>query len=93
MTGMRDHVSTEHQLARCEQAMFAQNHRQIDGKIKEMPPRRSQATDVAGLPAGASVGARAARRERANKNNAVFGTIGGFPGSMATTMRVSRRMP
>lgn len=73
--------------------MFAQNHRQIDGKIKEMPPRRSQATDVAGLPAGASVGARAARRERANKNNAVFGTIGGFPGSMATTMRVSRRMP
>lgn len=53
----------------------ALGHRQIDGKIKEMPPRGSQATGVACFPAGASVGARAARRQNTSKNNVISSTI------------------
>lgn len=45
------------------------------GKIKEAPPFARQAIAMACLLAGASVGARAARRQNANGINAHFGTI------------------
>lgn len=73
----------------------ALRHRQIDGKIKEMPPRVGQATDVACLPAGASVGARAARRQRANNYKAVSGTMCAIDvlGTVAETRREDRYEP
>lgn len=48
--------------------------RPIYGKIKEMPPLRRQSIAMACLPAGASVGARAARKRNTSKINARFGT-------------------
>ena len=44
------------------------------GKIKFTPPHRRQAIDMACLPTGASVGARAARNRKRNDTNIVFGT-------------------
>jgi len=44
------------------------------GKIKFTPPHRRQAIGMACLPAGASVGARAARNRTRNDTNMVFGT-------------------
>jgi hypothetical protein len=44
------------------------------GKIKIVPPRRRQAIGTAGLLAGASVGARAARRRKTNKFSTVSST-------------------
>jgi len=49
--------------------------RQIDGKIKEASPHRSQVPVVTCLPAGASVGARAARRRKHSDINVCFGTV------------------
>jgi hypothetical protein len=44
------------------------------GKIKEMPPCGRQAIATACLPAGASVGARAAQKQKRNDTNMDFGT-------------------
>jgi hypothetical protein len=44
------------------------------GKIKDMPPCGRQAIAMACLPAGASVGARAAREQKCNDTNMDFGT-------------------
>jgi hypothetical protein len=44
------------------------------GKIKFTPPHRRQAIGTACLPAGASVGARAARGQKPNDSNIDFGT-------------------
>lgn len=44
------------------------------GKIKEVPPFARQAIGMACLPAGASVGARAARSQKNNDSNMDFGT-------------------
>ena len=51
-----------------------QDSRPTYGKIKFMPPHRRQAIGMACLPAGASVGARAARSRKRNDTNIVFGT-------------------
>jgi len=51
-----------------------QDSRPTYGKIKIVPPRGRQAIDTAGLFAGASVGARAARRRKTNKFSTVSGT-------------------
>ena len=49
------------------------------GKIKIVPPRGRQATGTAGLLAGASVGARAARNQKRNDSNMDFGTRAPLP--------------
>jgi hypothetical protein len=51
-----------------------QNRRPAYGKIKVAPPHRRQAIGMACLPAGASVGARAARSQKPNDSNIDFGT-------------------
>ena len=51
-----------------------QNSRPTYGKIKGVPPFGRQAIAMACLPAGASVGARAARSEKRNDSNMDFGT-------------------
>ena len=51
-----------------------QDSRPTYGKIKGVPPFGRQAIAMACLPAGASVGARAARSERRNGTNMDFGT-------------------
>ena len=51
-----------------------QDSRPTYGKIKFAPPSGRQAIGMACLPAGASVGARAARSERRNGTNMDFGT-------------------
>ena len=51
-----------------------QDSRPTYGKIKFAPPHRRQAIGMACLLAGASVGARAARRQKANDSNINFGT-------------------
>ena len=51
-----------------------QDSRPTYGKIKFAPPSGRQAIDMACLPAGASVGARAARSRERNDTNIVFGT-------------------
>ena len=51
-----------------------QNSRPTYGKIKFTPPSGRQAIGMACLPAGASVGARAARNRKRNDTNIVFGT-------------------
>ena len=52
----------------------AADSRPTYGKIKGVPPFGRQAIAMACLPAGASVGARAARSERRNGTNMDFGT-------------------
>jgi len=52
----------------------SQNSRPTYGKIKEVPPFARQAIDMACLPAGASVGARAAQSRKNNDSNKDFGT-------------------
>jgi hypothetical protein len=54
------------------------------GKIKVVPPSARQAIAMACLLAGASVGARAARRKNTRKYNVDFGT-----GSQSTWLRRS----
>jgi hypothetical protein len=51
-----------------------QDSRPTYGKIKFAPPSGRQAIGMACLPAGASVGARAARSRKRNDTNIVFGT-------------------
>jgi hypothetical protein len=51
-----------------------QDSRPTYGKIKIVPPRGRQAIGTAGLLAGASVGARAARRRKTNKFSTVSST-------------------
>jgi hypothetical protein len=51
-----------------------QDSRPTYGKIKFAPPSGRQAIGMACLPAGASVGARAARNRKRNDTNIVFGT-------------------
>jgi hypothetical protein len=51
-----------------------QDSRPTYGKIKFAPPSDRQAIGMACLPAGASVGARAARSRKRNDTNIVFGT-------------------
>ncbi len=51
-----------------------QDSRPAYGKIKFTPPHRRQAIGMARLPAGASVGARAARSQKRNDSNIDFGT-------------------
>jgi hypothetical protein len=51
-----------------------ENSRPTYGKIKVAPPHRRQAIGMACLPAGASVGARAARSQKRNDSNINFGT-------------------
>ena len=51
-----------------------QNSRPTYGTIIGVPPFGRQASAMACLPAGASVGARAARSERRNGTNMDFGT-------------------
>ena len=51
-----------------------QERRPAYGKIKIVPPRGRQAIGTAGLLAGASVGARAARRRKTNKFSTVSST-------------------
>ncbi len=51
-----------------------QDSRPTYGKIKIVPPRGRQAIGTAGLLAGASVGARAARRRKTNRFSTVSGT-------------------
>jgi hypothetical protein len=51
-----------------------QDSRPTYGKIKFAPPHGRQAIGMAGLLAGASVGARAARRQKKNKFSTVSGT-------------------
>jgi len=55
-------------------ALGTSDSRPTYGKIKIVPPRGRQAIDTAGLFAGASVGARAARRRKTNKFSTVSGT-------------------
>ena len=55
-------------------ALGTSDSRPTYGKIKVVPPRGRQAIDTAGLFAGASVGARAARRRKTNKFSTVSGT-------------------
>jgi len=52
----------------------AADSRPTYGKIKIVPPHGRQAIGMAGLLAGASVGARAARRQKTNKFSTVSGT-------------------
>ena len=52
----------------------AADSRPTYGKIKIVPPRGRQAIDTAGLFAGASVGARAARRRKTKKFSTICGT-------------------
>jgi hypothetical protein len=52
----------------------AADSRPTYGKIKFAPPHRRQAIGMACLLAGASVGARAARRRKRNDNKIDFGT-------------------
>jgi len=54
-------------------ALGTNDSRPTYGKIKIVPPRGRQAIDTAGLLAGASVGARAARRRKTN----IFSTVSG----------------
>ena len=51
-----------------------QKSRPTYGKIKDVPPCGRQAVATACLPAGASVGARAAREQKCNDSNINFGT-------------------
>ena len=51
-----------------------QDRRPAYGKIKDMPPCGRQAIAMASLPAGASVGARAAQKQKRNDTNMDFGT-------------------
>lgn len=51
-----------------------QDRRPAYGKIKVVPPSSRQAIEMACLPAGASVGARAAREQKRNDTNMDFGT-------------------
>ena len=51
-----------------------ENSRPTYGKIKIVPPRGRQAIGAAGLLAGASVGARAARKRKTNRFSTVSGT-------------------
>ena len=51
-----------------------QDSRPTYGKIKFAPPSGRQAIGMACLPAGAAVGARAARSRKRNDINIVFGT-------------------
>ena len=51
-----------------------QDRRPTYGKIKVTPPYARQAIAMARLLAGASVGARAARRQKPNNSNVDFGT-------------------
>jgi len=51
-----------------------QDSRPTYGKIKLAPPHRRQAIGMACLPAGASVGARAARSQKRNESSIDFGT-------------------
>jgi hypothetical protein len=51
-----------------------QDSRPTYGKIKFAAPSGRQAIGLACLPAGASVGARAARSRKRNDTNIVFGT-------------------
>ena len=55
-------------------ALRASDSRPTYGKIKEVPPLVRQAIGMACLPAGASVGARAARSQKRRDNNIVFST-------------------
>ena len=55
-------------------ALGTSGSRPTYGKIKGVPPFGRQAIAMACLPAGASVGARAARSERRNGTNMDFGT-------------------
>jgi hypothetical protein len=55
-------------------ALGTSDSRPTYGKIKFAPPSGRQAIGMAGLPAGASVGARAARSRKRNDTNIVFGT-------------------
>ncbi len=52
----------------------AADSRPTYGKIKFAPPLRRQVIGMACLPAGASVGARAARNRKRNDGNIDFGT-------------------
>ena len=56
------------------ESITQQDSRPTYGKIKIVPPRGRQAIGTAGLLAGASVGARAARRQKTNKFSTVSGT-------------------
>lgn len=51
-----------------------QDRRPTYGKIKVVPPHCRQAIGLACLPAGASVGARAARSQKCNDSNMDLGT-------------------
>jgi len=55
-------------------ALGTSDSRPTYGKIKIVPPHGRQAIGMAGLLAGASVGARAARRQKTNKFSTVSGT-------------------
>jgi len=55
-------------------ALGTSDSRPTYGKIKVVPPRGRQAIGTAGLLAGTSVGARAARRRKTNKFSTVSGT-------------------
>jgi hypothetical protein len=55
-------------------ALGTSDSRPTYGKIKFAPPSGRQAIGMACLPAGASVGARAARNRKRNNTNIVFGT-------------------
>ena len=56
------------------ESITQQDSRPTYGKIKFAPPSGRQAIGMACLPAGASVGARAARNRKRNDTNIVFGT-------------------
>ena len=51
-----------------------QDRRPAYGKIKDMPPCGRQAIATPCLPAGASVGARAAQEQKRHDTNTDFGT-------------------
>lgn len=56
------------------ESIVHQDSRPTYGKIKVVPPCGRQAIATACLPAGASVGARAARSQKPNDSNIDFGT-------------------
>lgn len=77
--------------APCLKAISALSSRPVYGKIKALPPHWSQATGVACLPAGASVGARAARRQELNIINDDCNTISAIAATV--TIEINKTRP